>query len=236
MEKPIETIESASKSPPQCDCNGEKMTIKGNVVMSSDIQPSKCPSNAISEINVFVVSTFYVDSDLNLDGCKELKIFADKWIVMQPTTFNLNGIDGEEQKTPNCSGMPGNPGNPGTNAGNFVGVANEVVNGDSLKVNLNAGNGANGQNGTGCEDVEPTFTSGNHSEFGILDNMTPNPDTYFMQYLEEQGHNAEREYPNFRDDSREQNFKIHPKKCCGQTGLGGPGESSTKNLFANKIN
>lgn len=42
-----------TNTPPQYECNGETMTIRGNFVKSLDIQPSECPSNRISRITVF---------------------------------------------------------------------------------------------------------------------------------------------------------------------------------------
>lgn len=38
-------------------------------------------------------------------------------------------------------GTPGKCGNPGTNAGNFIGYANEIINVNQLSIELNGGNG-----------------------------------------------------------------------------------------------
>lgn len=89
------------------ECDGDTMTISGNFMKSSDIQPTKCPTNRISKINVFVMNTFYVDSDLNLHGYQRLNIFV--WMELHKTR-------------PHSSGTAGKPGDPGTSAGNFFGL------------------------------------------------------------------------------------------------------------------
>lgn len=232
-----EIIEITLRSPVHYECDGETMTIKGKFVKSSDIQPAMCPSNRISKINVFVVSTFYVDNDLRLNGFKGLNIFGNKWKILRATTFNLSGFDGESQERPQFSGTAGNPGNAGTNAGNFVGLSNELINGESLTVKLHGGNGASGQDGTGSSDVEASFTRREHHK--MVPFMQYDMTNFYKDFLKEKGYDAE----FIRSESRikyyavlaggKENilrFRIYPEHCCGQTGLGGPGK-----LITNKI-
>lgn len=223
-----EIIEFALQFPSQYECSGEVMTIRGNFVKSSDIKPWKCGS--ISKITVFVVHTFFVDNDLNLNGYKELKIYADKWIVLREATFNLNGFDGEAQSRPQSPGTPGRRGNSGTNAGNFFGLSREMIRGNLLTINANGGNGAAGQDGTASDDVVPTFTRTKHEDSGTS-LAIPSPHEFYRRFLINDGYDAELTHPSswFKNvlgisDGRVRNrFRIHPKKCCGKTGLGGPG-------------
>lgn len=112
-----EIIHITLMTPPQYGCSHEIMTIKGQYMRSSHIKPSECPK--VSKINVFVVDTFYVDSDLNLTGFRELKIFADKWKILKATIFNLYGSDGSEQAPPQYAGNAGSPGNAGKKSSQF---------------------------------------------------------------------------------------------------------------------
>ncbi|XP_055307695.1 uncharacterized protein LOC129571849 isoform X2 [Sitodiplosis mosellana] len=156
-----EIIKTTIKSPPKYHCTDEMITIKANFVRSSDLRFSKCQSiKTLKTINVFVVDRFYVDSDLYLNGFENVKfyILANIWTIVKSSTFYLNGFDGSSQTIPSrTNGTAGKPGNPGMNSGNFFGVANEVFNGESLTVELIGGNGGNGQDGTGNQDVEVVY-------------------------------------------------------------------------------
>lgn len=221
----------------QYECDGETMTIKGNFVKSSDIQPAKCTSNRISRINVFVVRTFYVDNDLQLNGFKGLNIIANKWYILRATTFSLSGFDGESKDRPQLPGTAGKPGNAGTNAGNFFGFSNELINGDSLTVKLHGGKGGSGQDGTGSSDVEASFTRREHHKMVPFTqyHMT----NFYKDFLKEKGYDAEFissesriKYYAVLAGGRENilRFRIYPDRCCGQTGEGGPGKSITIKL------
>lgn len=226
-------IEITLKSPPQYDCKGGMMRITGHFVKSSDIQPSKCWSNGITKITVFISSIFYVDSDLNLNGIEELMIFADKWIILEPRKFNLNGFDGKAQSWPHSPGTPGRPGNPGSDAGNFFGLSNELVEGDSLTVNLNAGNGGDGQHGSGSRDVETTFDTNGHIDIKLPPHWplvwTDDAIYEHKKYLKARGYDAELIYHEQTFKGLIQGikitFRIFPEQCCGVTGSGGSGKS-----------
>lgn len=206
---------------PQYECSGETMTIKGHVVKSSDIQPSKCPSNQTSKINVFVVSTFDVDSNLTLDGYEELNIFTDKWKVREPTTFNLRGFAGGEQAPPETDGTGGEPGNAGKKAGNFFGLSTKIVNGFLLTVNLNGGKGGTGQNGTRSQDFIARFGETSADEWAWPTMSHSNE--IVIDYLENLEYVVE-EIAYVLDAGIASIFlRILPADCCGKTGMGGKG-------------
>lgn len=219
------------KSPPQFRCQGDSMTVKGNFIKSSDLQPSACSSDSVSKLNVFALNTFFVDDDLNLNGYEELNIVADKWEILRSTLFNLNGLDGEEQAPPNAEGRTGESGKAGTNAGNFFGSANKIINGHLLRVSLNGGQGANGQDGTGSKNATVSFNGHNFQlsdddSFKYYYDQLP---SYFKEYLHEYEyivqyidslpvHNTISDVELFVHM-----FRLHPKQCCGPTGKGGSG-------------
>lgn len=133
----------------ECDKAKKMMTVEARIVKSSDIRLSECSSIDVALIRVFAIDTFSVDSDLYLNKTNEvtLQISAYKWDVTKQATFYLNGIVGKPHPPLESKGTDGKQGNKGTNAGNFVGIANEVVNSDSLSIQLNGGSGGTGQDG-----------------------------------------------------------------------------------------
>lgn len=228
-----EIINITLKSPPKYQCSGEMMTIEGVFVKSSDIQLTKCPLRAVKRINVFVIDTFYVDCNLNFDEIEEveLHILSYTWNVIEDTTFRLNGMNGKAPAPSSGNGKPGRPGHLGKNTGNFFGVAYEVVNGHLLTVELIGGQGGDGQDGTGNSDVTvrysrtyDTKTYGDQdvenyllnlikTESGIHHIDVINKEEYFKGVA---GVWGAIEYKF--------TFRLFANKCCGETGLGGPGE------------
>lgn len=215
---------------PQFECNHEKMTIKGVNMRSSHIQTLKCPFTPAMKINVFVVGTFYVDSDLNMTGYRELNIFAAKWEILNTTTFHLNGLDGKAQTQSRAqfAGTAGNPGNAGTNAPNVFGMANEFVNVSALSLNFMGGNGASGQDGTESDDIVATFRRRVHIWYKSRVFIDSDLHNYYGKFLKTDGYNVEYIGEQCELSRCKLKFRIHPNKCCGRTGLGGSGKSTVK--------
>lgn len=229
-------IDITLKSAPTYDCNKETMTVKGNVIKSSDIHLNKCQSNAIKYIHVYVIDTFYIDCDLFLNKTQPIDLFilANKWHIREPTTFYLNGINGKPPPpTSSLNGMVGKRGNDGTDAGNFFGIAIEILNGHLLTIELNGGNGGNGQDGTGSPDQYVIFDVDNYKDNGPYDSRTTDPDNYYKRYFRENGYDAELKNSEkaswisgvFLSDSNiKQKFRLFPAGCCGSIGVGGEGK------------
>lgn len=205
----------------QYECHGDRMVVKGVILKSSDARPSEC-SAQLKRIFMYASNTFYVDSELHLNDMKELKIYAPKWIVNQQTAFHLNGLNGSPHPTLQQLSTAGRPGNVGKNAGNFFGLAIDVINGNWLSVHLNGGIGSNGQDSTGGNDA-----SYEHHEH-IYDLSQYNHDYNYFQgrgyKVESISHSRGGEnWEVFSRDSRVHTFRIHASQCCGNTGLGGVG-------------
>lgn len=221
-------------APPQYHCAGDTMTIQGYVVKSSDIDLQNCETR-LHKINVYAVHTFFVNCDLHLndiDGI-ELKIFAHTWNVIQAARFDLSGNNGTSHTRPESGGMAGKPGNVGENGGHFYGLAYQIINGHSLTVTVNGGNGGNGQDGTTNEDVTVAFEEHSHS---MTDVGWVNTDQYFLGYLTSWGYKVEKIKLNsyFKyfavlaiGRSEYANYRMFAKECCGVTGTGGSGKYST---------
>lgn len=232
--KEFNEIVNMTMSPPTIQCDGELMTIKGTFVKSSGIQ-NACPSmNAITIIKVYVLDTFYVDGNLYLNKTKEveLQIIAKIWDIRVPATFHLNGINGEPHAAPTeKSGVPGKCGNPGTNAGNFIGYANEIINGNRLSIDLNGGHGGHGQDGAASPDVYVRFDRDTHTGEGPHDSRTTSPDKYYLRYFDEEGY-PDRDliysrsyFTGFISSTIYHTFVLYPygKRCCSASRTGGGG-------------
>ena len=236
-------VDVTLKSPTQFECPDNILTIKGHFVKSSDIQISKCQSSDyLQQICVFATHTFYVDTDLYLRLSDiELHILANKWHILGNSTFNLNGHDGSPLPPLESPATAGEPGNHGINAGNFFGIANEIVNGNHLTVQLKGGNGGNGQDGTGSPDVEATFRSERIQQVRTADDI--NKQSFKDRILEHIGqrsngivsfcnsdNNKRFDFGVSLEDARF-NYEIMPTETCGPSGIGGSGKELNKIFF-----
>lgn len=205
--------------------NDDTLIIKGNVVNSSDINILMA-NRTTSKLYVYAVYTFYADEDLKLNGISECQIFAHTWHIVREVSFDLIGLDGVNQEPLELKGSGGNAGRNGMNGGNFFGLASELINGEFLKVNLNGGNGGNGQDGAASDDIEVFF-----NETEITDDTADLHD-YYQRYFSDKGYVPEvsstdnytslyTAYVNGKEVNL--NVRLHPLKCCGKTGLGGTG-------------
>lgn len=217
------------------------ITIKGNFIKSSDIQPFTTDVS-LNQINVFVVDTFYIDCNLTLNPFNEveLNILAHTWDIRQKAIFRLNGANGTYQYPPITHGIAGRHGNPGTNAGNFFGFANNIIDGNLLSVELNGGNGGDGQDGSGSEDYGHQFETVYFSDEDVAFTRDRRRvvNSIIEKYFQKNGyifHENESGpiwsqiawtpviVPVGSDGNRYTKYTIFPKRCCGNTGLGGKG-------------
>lgn len=210
----------------------DEMLIEGHTIHSSDIKTLLADRN-VSRIYVYLTDAFHVDESLELNGLKEMKVFASLWNITKPVTFDLSGPDGINQLESAINGSAGFSGNDGSAGGNFIGLTRDIINGDYLTVRSNGGNGANGQDGGGSDDVYVLLNAddddgGNSGWFSGGDIIS-----YYKTYFEERGYDAEisdiDDYTSLYAvfvHNRKVNFtvRLHPKKCCGATGIGGAGK------------
>ncbi|XP_031624786.1 uncharacterized protein LOC116341698 [Contarinia nasturtii] len=235
LQNRLHSTENGTTISYECDPEKKMMTIEGTFVRSSHIRLSECQSIDLVLIRVFAVDTFFVDSDLYLNKTNEvtLHIFAYKWDVLQEATFYLNGVDGKSHPPLESEGAAGKHGNPGTNAGNFVGIANEGTNLDALTVKLNGGRGGDGQDGTGSDDVYVIFdekfdSKGNTLSFQTRDNYV---NSHYKRYFKERGYDAKLKETKGKHTqpgipmiyTTWKVFTLFSQRCCGGTGAGGDG-------------
>lgn len=237
-----EIIKFALQTPPSIKCNDDTLTIRGNFLKSSNIQKVKDLSN-VSKIKVFVAGTFFVDSNLRLS--QHLEILAHKWEILNEFTFYLNGENGEAIRPPGNLGTPGRPGNIGSNGKNFFGLADEIVSGDLLTVNVNGGDGGAGQAGSGNLDQRvELFRSKHKGWIGIADDVS----TFYRNYLSDmQQYKVNRTFKSkseFRyfallwgGTYKTNYYRVFPHQCCGNIGRGGSGNCKKVifNYFKNKF-
>lgn len=236
LEELNEIVNITLKSSPTYECSNGIMTIKGVFVKSSHIEITKCSSHDVKKINVFAIDTFYVNGDLNFNEIKgvEVSILTYAWNVITKATFYLNGANGKSQVPPMYSGTAGRPGHLGTNSGNFFGLANKVINGHLLTVELIGGRGGDGQDGSGSPDIRVTYSRTYNtqtycerpafkylrklmkSESGINHVEMINEEEYLKDYA-------------FVWAAKEMKctFRLYSNQCCGVTGSGGPGKKQS---------
>ncbi len=208
------------------------LMVEGHSIKSSDLKLMLTDRN-VSKIYVYLTHTFYADEDLNLKGIKELQIFASIWNITGAVTFDLSGLDGAGQE-PAINGAAGKNGNAAMDGGNFFGLANKTINGDGLTVISNGGNGGNGQDGAASDDVYVLLNvdDGDSGDSGWFSNG--DLQNYYKKYFDDRGYNTEiseiDDYTSFyavfvHDKKASFNIRLHPRKCCGTTGIGGAGKT-----------
>lgn len=229
------------------ECDGNTFIIKGVAIKSSDIEPAieeKCTSrDDLTNVKVFALKKFFADSDLNFSKEKEvqLEIIAPIWDVKKNSVFYLNGLNGEplENQVNEGLGHAGRSGKSGTNAGNFIGWADEINNGDWLTIELNGGDGANGENGASSPDVAPTF---NETLIEISgDKGVTESDKYYLNYFRERDYipmlvNSTTETSHYLVKYNKifyHQIMLYPGYCCAVSvaGAGGPGEKNLSLFF-----
>lgn len=230
-----EILMATLKSPAKYECVGQTMVIKGNFVKSSDIQLTRCPLNtALMKMSVFAVNTFYVDADLNLNERTDiaLHIFSTTFYVQQAATFHLNGKHGVGQSPPNSNGTPGKPGQLGMNSGNFFALANRIHNGELLTVQQIAGNGGVGQSGSGNADYSVTFddSEDKHTNVGFADVRNYQEERVDIKSYGHRDVSLQTGVKSVRyfaliaaGSNFVSEFLVTASRCCGLTGIGGPG-------------
>ncbi|XP_031631520.1 uncharacterized protein LOC116345903 [Contarinia nasturtii] len=226
-----EIIDVTVKSQMKQQCYNQIATIEGHFVKSSDIEFTNCQGysrQGTKKITVFATDTFFVDSNVNLNGMEnvELHIFANKWNILQPVTFYLNGIDGTSHAPLTTNGTAGKAGISGTNSGNFFGVANEVISGELLTIEVIGGNGSNGQSGTGNQDLNIKWDK-------LGNNIVYSPHEWYSDLIQFQSgakivtvteNSCEERMRDTFPLLQENVFYTHilfPTECCGATGKGG---------------
>jgi GTP-binding protein EngB required for normal cell division len=144
----IDSIQSSLEA----SCESSKLIVKDNLVLFSkminDIFP-KCQS--FKELYIFASQTVFIDESLALPG-KNVYLFAPTWNIVGTQTINLRGSEGGS-KDRSRSGLEtdvtGHPGQPG---GNFIGIGDDFVKGQSLTVDVSGGNGGKGVDGVDGEN------------------------------------------------------------------------------------
>lgn len=230
-------VDTTLKTPPKYECgSGGVMTIKGNFIKITDIQLSGC--GKLQKIIVMAADTFFVDGNLHLTEYAdiELHIFSTTFSVQQTATFDLSGRHGEYQSNPSSKGTAGRPGKLGMNSGNFFALANEIHMGERLTVQQIAGDGANGQGGSGNDDYNVSFNNDGDSKTaaGIWKADDVREYQRDLVYGRSRGEGeiikqTSEAYLNHYavvTAGRRviSDFLVTAKQCCGSTGIGGPGK------------
>lgn len=151
-------------APPTIDPDQDELKIRGCIVGTSDIKMALSSPTSV----LFMGSkALLVDMDFSLEdsqaGGKGHACFASPlWVIQGERYISLKGKDGASLSSFKASrghkageaGENGLPGNPGYNGGNFLGIVDDLENGNDLTIDLRGGNGGPGQQGGDGADGE----------------------------------------------------------------------------------
>ncbi|GFQ91982.1 uncharacterized protein TNCT_143661 [Trichonephila clavata] len=123
-------------------------------------------------IHVFALKSIFVDRDISYPGIKlPITFIAPKWEIVETKKIDLSGTEGKSHSDFKAkdgtyskrNGENGIPGNPGGSGGAFFGIAERIVNGESLTISANGGGGGSGQGGgygyKGSDGTSPSAPS-----------------------------------------------------------------------------
>lgn len=135
-----------------------KLIAEAPFLRLSDVLPKV--ADTIKSVELYASHTVFLDDNVNMSG-KNFIIIAPKWEVIGAITINLSGKAGDAYTNPasnasegtyqadgkGSNGINGLPGKAGLPGGNFFGMAQEVINSESLEINVTGGAGGPGQKG-----------------------------------------------------------------------------------------
>lgn len=130
-------------------CTAAELVVKGYNVKMSEVVNVQCQAPLTK---IMAINKVFIDANINKPA-NQLQIIAPIWEVVGDHTFELNGISGANFDAPPPAvgtGVPvthGQPGRPGSMGGHFFGIGETFINGQTLKIVSNGGNGGNGQIG-----------------------------------------------------------------------------------------
>lgn len=154
-----------------CTSNPHDMEVKGHVIKMSDVTDNKCFS-AAKNIKIFALKKLIVDKSVNKTGEQaQMVIIAPTWDIIGPISFILDGVNGLNHSSAYAlngtgsqfhpdNGKKGEPGSPGSAGGNFFAIGSKFLHGDYLTIQVNGGNGGDGQHGG--NGMLMTFLNLNH--------------------------------------------------------------------------
>lgn len=111
-----------------CEENNTKLLVKGRYVRLNDVNVAHCGDDT-RKISILALHTVFIDSNIDALGKRlDIGVVAPKWYIYGDRTFKLSGA------TDNMTADSGLFGLPGVNAGNCIGLALNIVNGERLHV------------------------------------------------------------------------------------------------------
>lgn len=149
-----------------CDKTEKRFTIKGNQIKFSEfVQDDGNLKNLCPDMkSLIITATTSITVDVNLRATGlNMFVFAPTWIVIGSRKIDL---DGSKNTTPHPppepkkknqtsgAGFSGKAGLPGELGGNFCGISDKFINGQSLTISVNGGDGQPGSDGQDGGDGE----------------------------------------------------------------------------------
>ncbi|KAK7601215.1 hypothetical protein V9T40_008656 [Parthenolecanium corni] len=133
------------------------LVVRGKFIKLSEHVNSQKNLPKANFVNVFASEKLFIDVGFNKpnDNLQTFYLAAPTWEVIGTVHIKLDGekgccksqdraLDGDRFSQTGHNGMPGAP---GKSAANFIGLVNTVINGESMKITANGGEGSAGQDG-----------------------------------------------------------------------------------------
>lgn len=147
-----------------CKENGKSLVIKGDQIKFSEFTGKLeqiCPK--MKSLSILATTMVTIDVNLRAPGLGRMFVSAPTWNIINTRKIDL---DGEEYTVihpppqPNKNnqtsgaGIHGKAGLPGNVGGNFIGIGDKFINGKSLTISVNGGDGQSGGDGQDGGDGE----------------------------------------------------------------------------------
>lgn len=219
------------QTPTETECYETKMVIKGAFIRLSEINFKKCKN--VAQLDVLATDKFFFDENKTFTNLVEFHLCSNIWVVNSKVTLDLSGKTYKSNRILQESatyeipeGKSGKPGASGTNGANFFGYANNIVNGENLTINMNGGDGAEGQQGYAAfSEIAPFDVPTNESFWRILGPKRIRNTGYPYRSIGLTDKDVEKLKRCSKPKVTRKEFVLYPRQCCKEDGKGGRGLS-----------
>lgn len=147
-----------------CKENGKSLVIKGDQIKFSEFTGTLkhiCPQ--MESLSILATTMVTIDVNLRAPGLGRMFVSAPTWNIINTKKIDLDGeeytvINPPPQPNKNNqtsgAGIHGKSGLAGKPGGNFIGIGDKFINGKSLTISVNGGDGQSGGDGQDGGDGE----------------------------------------------------------------------------------
>lgn len=147
-----------------CKENGKSLVIKGDQIKFSEFTGTLnhiCPE--MKSLSILATTMVTIDVNLRAPGLGRMFVSAPTWNIINTRKIDLDGAEHTVIHPPtqpnknnqtSGAGIHGKAGLAGKPGGNFIGIGDKFINGKSLTISVNGGDGQSGGDGQDGGDGE----------------------------------------------------------------------------------